>query len=93
MTHKKKSQRITLDLGETSAQRIARLQQILDERTIVEVIRQALKLLEFIVNQILKGKEVLLRDPRTGEAELLTILDLVPVETDLRGSGLDEVST
>jgi len=74
----KKSPRLTLDLGENSAQRIERLLQILDARTIVDVIRQALKLLEFFVNQVLGGKEFLLRDTKTGVIEKVTILDLVP---------------
>jgi hypothetical protein len=68
----------TLELGKSSEQRIGRLQRVLDARSVVEVIRQALKLLEFIVDQVLKGKEILLRDPSTGEVERITILDLVP---------------
>ena len=74
----KKSQRITLDLGENSAQRIERLLGVLDARTTVDVIRQALKLLEFHVSQEQAGKEVLLRDKDSGVVEKITILDLVP---------------
>jgi len=73
----------TLELGRGSEQRIARLLKVLDARTVVEVIRQALKLLEFFVIQVLKGKEFLLRDPKTGEVERITILDLVP-ETEFQ---------
>ena len=83
---KKKSQRVTLDLGENSAQRIERLLRVLDARTIVDVIRQALKLLEFIVAQAQGGKEFLLRDKKTGEVERVTILDLVP-EAQSRSNG------
>jgi len=74
----KKSQRITLDLGENSAQRIERLLGVLDARTTVDVIRQALRLLEFHVVQEQRDKEVLLRDKKTGKVEKVTILELVP---------------
>ena len=86
---KKKSQRVTLDLGESAAQRIARLQEVLDARTLVDVIRQSLKLLEFFVSQVLKGKEFLLRDSATGNVELLTILDLVPEANQDNGLASD----
>lgn len=75
----KKTQRVTLDLGESSTQRIARLQDHLEERTLVEVIRQALRLLEFVVKQARAGKEFLLRDSKTGELERVTLLELVSI--------------
>jgi len=87
----KKTQRVTLDLGESSAQRIARLQETLEERTLVEVIRQALRLLEFFVKQAVAGKEVLLRDAATGELERVTLLELVSVGPEARQD--EEVET
>ena len=88
----KKTQRVTLDLGESSAQRIGRLQESLEERTIVEVIRQALRLLEFVVKQARAGKEFLLRDSRTGELERVTLLELVSVGPGTEGDEEAEAS-
>lgn len=88
----KRTQRVTLDLGESSARRIGRLQENLEERTLVEVIRQALRLLEFIVTQAKAGKEFLLRDSKTGELERVTLLELVSVGPGVEGDDSAEAS-
>lgn len=74
--------RITLDLGESSVERIKRLLKVLEARTIVDVVRRALKLLEYHASLAQEGKEILLRDKTTGEVEKITILDLVPKAKD-----------
>jgi hypothetical protein len=79
---KKTSQRITLDLGRKSTDRIARLQSILDVRTMVQIIQQALQLFEFFVDYTLKGYQFLARNPETGETERIMILDLMPVSSE-----------
>jgi hypothetical protein len=73
---KKNPQRITLDLGESSVRRIERLQEGLEVRTMVGTIEKALQLLEFFVDKTEEGYEFLLRNRQTGEAELVTILEL-----------------
>ena len=73
---KKKPKRITLDLGESSVQRIVRLQDALEVRTIVGTIEKALQLLEFVVDKADEGYECLLRNRQTGQAELVTILEV-----------------
>lgn len=79
----KTSQRITLDLGKKAADRIARLQRILDVRTMVQIIQQALQLYEFFVDRTLKGYQFLARNPETGETECIMILDLMPVSPEV----------
>lgn len=81
----KTSQRVTLDLGESSVRRIERLRGDLEERTLVEIIRQALRLLEFVVRQAKAGKEFLIRDSKTGELERITLLELVSVGPEAGG--------
>jgi hypothetical protein len=73
---KKKPKRITLDLGESSIQRIARLQEALEARTMVSTIEKALQLLEFVVDKADEGYEFLLRNRQTGQAEQVTILEV-----------------
>lgn len=79
---KKTSQRVTLDLGRKATERLARLQSILDVRTMVQVIQQALQLFEFFVDRTLKGYQFLARNPETGETEHIMILDLMPVRSE-----------
>jgi hypothetical protein len=74
--------RVTLDLGRKAVERIARLQSILDVRTMVQIIQQALQLFEFFVDRTLKGYQFLAKNPETGETEVIMILDLMPVRSE-----------
>ena len=72
---KQKTQRVTLVLGEQASRRLERLQRLLDVRTIVGVIQQALQLLEFFVTKVTQGNEFLVRD-KNGNLELITVLGI-----------------
>lgn len=77
MTTKKKTQRLTLDLGERSWDRLSRLQEVMEAGTKVGVIQSALQLLEFVVDQTRQGHTFLQRDAK-GNVGPLTILGLTP---------------
>lgn len=77
---KKPTQRLTLDLGERSWDRLTRLQDVMEAGTKVGVIQQALQLLEFVVDRTQVGHTFLDRDA-AGNVETLAILGLTPVRS------------
>ena len=70
---KKFTQRLTLDLGERSWDRLTRLQEVMEAGTKVGVIQSALQLLEFVVDRTQQGHTFLDRDA-AGNVETLAIL-------------------
>jgi hypothetical protein len=59
--------RLNLVLSDKSKERLDRLMRLTEADTNAEVIRNALRLYESIINHTLEGKEFLIRDKQTGE--------------------------
>lgn len=74
---KKKTQRLTLDLGERAWDRLSRLQEVMEAGTKVGVIQSALQLLEYFAERTEQGHSFLERDAK-GNVGPLTILGVTP---------------
>jgi hypothetical protein len=74
---KKKTQRVTLDLGEHAARRLERLQDVLDVRSMVGVIQLSLQLMEYVADQMSEGREFLSKD-KDGNLERIAFLGINP---------------
>lgn len=74
---KKNTQRLTLDLGERSWNRITQLQELMEDGTKTAVVQSALQLLEYMVEQIQRRSTFLVRDAQ-GNTEQIQILGLRP---------------
>jgi hypothetical protein len=64
--------RFHMDLPPSSVQRLYRLKHITEASSFAEVIRNALRLYEALIEEVTKGKEILLRD-KEGNTTVLRV--------------------
>jgi hypothetical protein len=77
MMTKKKTQRVTLDLGEQSSRRLARLIDVMDTGTMVGVFQYSLQLMEYVVDQMQEGRDFFVKD-KDGNLERIAFLGINP---------------